>query len=97
MFYIIAEKGADSVVNIAKEINQSHVSVSKILKEMEAADLIKSFKSAQDSRITLIELNTKARAMVPNMLARCDPIDQAMVQLKRETGGDLWQDFSFAY
>ena len=36
VFYVLASKGADSVVNIAKEINHSHVSVSKIVKEMKA-------------------------------------------------------------
>ena len=94
VFYLLAAKGADSVVNIGKEINHSHVSVSKIIKEMKAADLIDSYKSAEDSRITLVQLNTRAKAMVPVMQKQCDAIDIAMKQLKQETGVDLWQAVS---
>ena len=91
VFYVLASKGADSVVNIAKEINHSHVSVSKIIKEMKAADLIDSYKSAEDSRVTLVKLNQRASAMVPAMINQCDAIDLAMNQLKQETGVDLWE------
>ena len=94
VFYVLASKGADSVVNIAKEINHSHVSVSKIVKEMKARDLIESYKSSDDSRVTLVALNDKAKAMVPQMEKQCDAIDAAMRELKDETGIDLWEALS---
>ena len=94
VFYVLASKGADSVVNIAKEINHSHVSVSKIVKEMKARDLIESYKSRDDSRVTLVALNDKAKAMVPQMEKQCDAIDAAMRELKDETGIDLWEAVS---
>lgn len=94
VFYVLASKGADSVVNIAKEINHSHVSVSKIVKEMKARDLIESYKSSDDSRVTLVALNSKAKAMVPKMEKQCDAIDTAMRELKDETGIDLWEAVS---
>ena len=94
VFYVLASKGADSVVNIAKEINHSHVSVSKIVKEMKARDLIESYKSSDDSRVTLVALNDKAKAMVPKMEKQCDAIDAAMRELKEETGIDLWEAVS---
>ena len=94
VFYVLASKGADSVVNIAKEINHSHVSVSKIVKEMKARDLIESYKSSDDSRVTLVALNDKAKAMVPKMEKQCDAIDTAMRELKDETGIDLWEAVS---
>ncbi|NKW88562.1 MarR family transcriptional regulator [Alteromonadaceae bacterium A_SAG4] len=94
VFYVLASKGADSVVNIAKEINHSHVSVSKIVKEMKALDLIESYKSSDDSRVTLVALNSKAKAMVPQMEKQCDAIDAAMRELKDETGIDLWEAVS---
>ncbi|AFT96312.1 MarR family transcriptional regulator [Alteromonas macleodii str. 'Balearic Sea AD45'] len=96
VFYVLASKGADSVVNIAKEINHSHVSVSKIVKEMKARDLIESYKSSDDSRVTLVALNSKAKAMVPQMEKQCDAIDAAMRELKEETGIDLWEAVSVA-
>lgn len=91
VFYLLASKGADSVVNIAKEINHSHVSVSKIVKEMKTSDLLDSYKSTEDSRITLVQLNERGRAMIPAMQKQCDAIDIAMKQLKQETGVDLWE------
>ncbi len=94
VFYVLASKGADSVVNIAKEINHSHVSVSKIVKEMKARELIESYKSSDDSRVTLVALNSKAKAMVPQMEKQCDAIDAAMRELKDETGIDLWEAVS---
>lgn len=90
VFYFLASKEADSVVNIAKEINHSHVSVSKIVKEMKAENLIESVKSTEDSRVTLVRLNDKARAMIPNMENQCDAVDKAMQQLEQDTGIDLW-------
>jgi len=91
VFYVLASKGDDSVVNIAKEINHSHVSVSKIIKEMKAADLIDSYKSSEDSRVTLVRLNDRAKTMVPKMQSQCEAIDLAMQQLEKETSVDLWQ------
>ncbi len=91
VFYVLASTGSDSVVNIAKVINQSHVSVSKIVKEMHTAGLLVSNKSEEDSRVTLIDLNNKAKSMIPAMEAQCLAVDQAMQQLTKETGIDLWQ------
>lgn len=91
VFYFLASKGAESVVNIAKEINHSHVSVSKIVKEMKAADLLDSVKSSEDSRVTLVGLNARAKAMIPAMEKQCAAIDHAMNKLKSETGIDLWE------
>lgn len=90
VFYVLASKGSDSVVNIAKEIKQSHVSVSKIIKEMKAEKLIESHKSSKDSRVTLIKLNDRALTMVPVMKRQCEAVDKAMNQLVKETGIDLW-------
>lgn len=90
VFYVLASKGSDSVVNIAKEIKQSHASVSKIIKEMKAEKLIESHKSPKDSRVTLIKLNDRALTMVPVMKRQCEAVDKAMNQLVKETGIDLW-------
>jgi GNAT superfamily N-acetyltransferase/DNA-binding MarR family transcriptional regulator len=87
----LAEKGSDSVVNIAKEIKHSHVSVSKIIKEMKASDLIESYKSKEDSRVTLIKLNERAKKMLPAMEKQCDAVDLIMNRLTQETGIDLWE------
>jgi len=94
VFYVLAANESDSVVNIAKEIKHSHVSVSKIIKEMKAADLIYSYKSPTDSRVTLIKLNEKAKAMIPAMEAQCHGVDLALQRLTKETGIDLWKSLT---
>jgi len=91
VFYVLATKNADSVVNIAKEIKHSHVSVSKIVKEMKRADLLDTYKSDKDSRVTLITLNERARAMIPAMQAQCAAVDAVMNELTQETNTNLWQ------
>jgi GNAT superfamily N-acetyltransferase/DNA-binding MarR family transcriptional regulator len=91
VFYVLASKESDSVVNIAKEIQQSHVSVSKIVKEMKADNLINSHKSPKDSRVTLIALNNRARAMIPAMEKQCEAVDKVMNQLTKDTGINLFE------
>lgn len=91
VFYVLASKESDSVVNIAKEIKQSHVSVSKIIKEMKVANLIESHKSTVDSRVTLIKLNARAKTMIPAMLKQCEAVDSVMKRLTKESGVNLWQ------
>ncbi|WP_281558284.1 bifunctional helix-turn-helix transcriptional regulator/GNAT family N-acetyltransferase [Thalassomonas sp. RHCl1] len=91
VFYVLASKGAESVVNIAREIKHSHVSVSKIVKEMKASDLIESYKSSEDSRVTLVKLNKRAQDMIPAMQQQCDAVDLAMKRLTQETGVNLWE------
>jgi len=91
VFYVLASKESDSVVNIAKEIKHSHVSVSKIIKEMKIAGLIESYKSPKDSRVTLIKLNDLAQKMIPTMDKQCQAVDLVMNRLTQETGIDLWE------
>jgi GNAT superfamily N-acetyltransferase len=97
VFYVLASKESDSVVNIAKEIKQSHVSVSKTIKEMKANDLIDSHKSTKDSRVTLIKLNERAQAMIPAMERQCKAVDEVMNQLTQDTGVNLWDALTISH
>lgn len=90
VFYVLASKEAESVVGIAKIINHSHVSVSKIVKQMKAAGLVDSRKSDRDSRVTLISLSATAQKMIPNMLRQCEAVHQSTSQLFKDTGIDLF-------
>jgi GNAT superfamily N-acetyltransferase/DNA-binding MarR family transcriptional regulator len=91
VFYVLATKESGSVVNIATEIQQSHVSVSKIIKEMKSGGLINSYKSHDDSRVTLIKLNDRAKAMIPAMERQCEAVNTAMNKLTKESGINLWE------
>lgn len=91
VFYVLASQEAESVVDIAKIINHSHVSVSNIVKEMKVSGLIDSRKSELDSRKSCISLSSKARKMIPAMQAQCDAVNKATLQLLADTGIDLLQ------
>ena len=90
VFYVLAQKQASSVVNIAKEINHSHVSVSKIINEMSDASLIVRKKSKEDSRVTLLSLSARGKKMIPIMELQCKAVDSALEQLLQDTGIDFW-------
>lgn len=91
VFYVLASKGSDSVVNISREIGHSHVSVSKIVKEMSDSALITSRKAEDDSRVTLISLSVSAKKMIPAMELQCNAVKSAIAQLSMDTGIDLWE------
>lgn len=91
VFYVLAFEESDSVVNISRAIGHSHVSVSKIVKQMTKSGLIVSRKSASDSRVTLIGLSSRAKKMIPAMELQCQAINRVTAQLTKDTGVDLWE------
>lgn len=91
VFYVLAARQSESVVNISKEIGHSHVSASKIVKEMMDAGLILSRKSKKDSRVTMLSLSQRAQKMIPAMQRQCDAVNSAIAQLSTDTGFDLWE------
>ncbi|MEM7001674.1 MAG: helix-turn-helix domain-containing GNAT family N-acetyltransferase [Pseudomonadota bacterium] len=91
VFYVLATERDSTVTSIAAAIGHSHVSVSKIVAELEAAKLSVSRKSRADSRRTLINLTAAGKKLVPKLMAQCEQVDRALTQLTEETGVDLWQ------
>lgn len=91
VFYVLASEKDSTITSIAKAIGHSHVSVSKIIGEMESASLTVSKKSKSDSRRTLINLSRAGKRIVPTLLKQCESVDQALIQLAEETGVDLWE------
>lgn len=89
IFYTLAYKESDNVVNIAKSINQSHASVSKLVNGMKAANLLKTAKDPKDQRVTNVSLSAKARKLIPNMERQCQAVDGIMKQLSQDMGFDF--------
>ena len=91
VFYVLASEKDSTVTSIASTIGHSHVSVSKVISEMEAAKLTVSRKCRDDSRRTLINLSSSGKSMVPKLLVQCEHVDRALGPLTEETGIDFWQ------
>ena len=91
VFYVLASEPDSTITSIAKEIGHSHVSVSKIVNEMNRAGLIRSRKCKIDSRRTLLNLTPDAEKMVQKLIQQCEKVGQALDQLIEDTGVDLWQ------
>ncbi len=91
VFYVLASEPNSTITSIAKEIGHSHVSVSKIVNEMNRHGLIQSKKCRVDSRRTWLNLTPAAEEMVQKLLQQCKSVGQALDQLIEDTGIDLWQ------
>jgi len=91
VFYVLASEKDSTVTSIASTIGHSHVSVSKIISEMEGSNLTTSRKSRSDSRRTLVNLSKAGKSLVPDLLAQCEHVDCALSQLAEETGIDIWE------
>lgn len=91
VFYVLASEQDSTVTSIASTIGHSHVSVSKMIAEMETAKLIVSKKSRTDSRRTLINLSSQGQKYIPKLKAQCEHVDRALSQLTEETGINFWE------
>ena len=86
VFFMLRDGECLSISGIAEAIGHSHASVSKIVKEMVAAELLQNLKKPGDGRVNQVCLSDKAKSILPsfeqqnvdaevvveNMLAKCD-------------------------
>jgi putative acetyltransferase len=91
VFYVLASEKDSTVTSVASTIGHSHVSVSKIISEMETANLTVSKKCRSDSRCTLVNLSRTGIKLVPKLVSQCERVDRALSQLTEETGIDFWE------
>lgn len=90
VFYSLMDESPKSVTFIAKEIGQSHPSVSTIVKEMTKAGLIAEADDKADRRCTLITLSDKGRALGNGLIIQARDVERAVEQISSECANDLW-------
>lgn len=90
VFYALTDEHPKSVTSIAKEIGQSHPSVSNIVKEMTKAGLVSEAESEIDRRCTLIMLTELGRCLSKDMIATLRDVERAVEQVSSECDNDLW-------
>jgi DNA-binding MarR family transcriptional regulator/predicted GNAT family N-acyltransferase len=91
VFFILAEGGNQDITGIAKEIGHSHVSVSKIIREMNDAGLIKEKKDKKDGRRTMVTLSPKAQNINLQLQEQYHDVGQAVEEISAAANHDLWQ------
>jgi len=92
VFYMLSVKKEAAITELAKDIGQSHPSVSQVVREMTKAGLATTTKSPEDSRITLVVLSEAGQALLPKLTPQIDDVDQAVAALLAKAGVNFWQD-----
>ncbi len=90
VFYSLTDEQPKSVTAIAREIGQSHPSVSTIVKEMIIAGLIEDVDDKVDRRCTLITLTEYGKSLSQELIAQLRDVERAVEQISSECDNDLW-------
>lgn len=90
VFYSLTDELPKSVTAIAREIGQSHPSVSTIVKEMIKAELIVEVDDKADRRCTLITLTEYGKSLSHELIAQLRDVERAVEQISSECDNDLW-------
>lgn len=90
VFYSLTDEQPKSVTAIAREIGQSHPSVSTIVKEMIKAGLIMEVDDKADRRCTLITLTEYGKSLSQELISQLRDVERAVEQISSECDNDLW-------
>lgn len=90
VFYSLTDEQPKSVTAIAREIGQSHPSVSTIVKEMIKSGLIEEVDDKADRRCTLITLTEYGKSLSQELIAQLRDVERAVEQISSECDNDLW-------
>lgn len=91
VYYALSDGSAKTVTAIAKEIGQTHPSVSSILKEMRQAGLVDLRQSSNDGRQTLASLSEEGLRLREGMEQQQADVAQAISEISQHSRADLWE------
>ena len=91
VFFSLADGDTKGVTVIAKEIGQTHASVSTIAKEMVKAGVVAEVKNDTDRRQTIITLTKHGRELANELVVQCRDVERAVEQISDEATHDLWE------
>ena len=79
-----------TVMDAARDMNVSHVHVQNILKSMKAAGVVSASDDPNDGRRTFYKLTSKGRDLLPKVERLREAMQQAVDEVEKETGADLY-------
>lgn len=91
VFFVLAEGEEKTITEIAVEIGHSQPSVSKIVKEMIAAGLVKENQKSVDKRRNVIALSRKGKSIAERLNEQCVDVDAAIESVISEARHNLWE------
>lgn len=91
VFWMLSQQPEASITEIAKAIEQSHPSVSQIVKSMKKAGLVVTAKSSKDARVNVVRLSDKGKGAIPQFELQCTDVEQVVEDLLSEAQYDLWK------
>ncbi|NSL87856.1 bifunctional helix-turn-helix transcriptional regulator/GNAT family N-acetyltransferase [Chitinophaga solisilvae] len=91
VFYMLANNEALTITAIAKEIGHSHVSVSKIVREMVKHGLVKEKKDKSDGRRNMVTLSAAGREVNQRLSEQCVDVGSAIEELSASATHNLWE------
>lgn len=92
VFFVLSEDGTKTVTEIADQIGHSQPSVTKIVKEMEKAGLVKDNLKATDKRKNVVGLSEKGNKLAEQIIkVQCADIDIAIDGIIAEATHNLWE------
>jgi DNA-binding MarR family transcriptional regulator/predicted GNAT family N-acyltransferase len=91
VFYVLSQNIDMTITAIADEIGHSHVSVSKISREMSKARLVDEKSDAKDKRRTMVSLSKNGKEIARKIEAQYLDVNAALDELSSEASNDLWR------
>lgn len=91
VFFLLSEDGEKTITEIASEIGHSQPSVTKIIKEMAAAGLVKDNLKAKDKRKNLVGLTLKGIALNEKVKELYVDVEGAVESIINEATYNLWE------
>jgi DNA-binding MarR family transcriptional regulator len=91
VFYVLAEGGEKSIMQIAQEIGHSHPSVSTIVKEMLKKGIVEESPNKTDGRKNFIKLSHKGKEIDARFQDQITDVNAAMETAFKETQHNLWK------
>ncbi len=91
VFFVLAENGAKTITEIAVEIGHSQPSVTKIIKEMAHAGLVKDNQKSDDKRRNITGLSEKGKKLATKVKVQSGDIEKAIESMMAQATHDLWE------
>lgn len=91
VFFVLSEDGAKTITEIANDIGHSQPSVTKIIKEMALAGLVKDNIKSKDKRRTVAGLTDKGTKLSEKIKLQSADIDKAINGIITEATHNLWE------
>lgn len=91
VFYALSDSHTKSIVQIAREIGQSHPSVSILVKEMLNAGLIQISNDVNDGRKNNVQLSDRGLQINQRIQAQYSDVNAAVEKAIGETQHDIWR------